>query len=68
MPVFVRVEVELLLGEAEESNGSEWPKLLIRPLIPLKFLQEFSEAIIFGVDVESPLDKALDESNGSKRL
>jgi hypothetical protein len=29
MPVFVRVEVELLLGEAEESNGSEWPKLLI---------------------------------------
>jgi hypothetical protein len=53
VPVFVRVEVELLLGEAEESNGSEWPKLLIRPLITLNF---------------KALDKALDESNGSKRL
>ena len=40
-----------------QSNSSKGPLLLIRPLITIKILQEFSEALYLRVDVESKLGK-----------
>ena len=62
--VFLGVEVEWILGEAEVSTRQT--RVPVRKhnnfwsdrWIAIKFLQEFPDAVFLGVDVESLLDEA----------